>query len=205
MEQLMTKTIAYMRVSTSKQDVENQELELLRYASAQGIAIDTWFKIEMSSRKSMKDRRIDELLDGLSEGDTLIVSELSRLGRSLSQIVAIVDRLIEKGVTFISVKQGMSLNGKHDITSKTTMTLFALMAEIERDLISERTKMGVARAKASGKLVGRPKASRSSKLDEQFPTIKAMVEQGVSKTSIAKLLGVTPQAMHYFVKTRIAA
>lgn len=201
----MTKTIAYMRVSTSKQDVENQELELLRYASAQGIAIDTWFKIEMSSRKSMKDRRIDELLDGLSEGDTLIVSELSRLGRSLSQIVAIVDRLIEKGVTFISVKQGMSLNGKHDITSKTTMTLFALMAEIERDLISERTKMGVARAKASGKLVGRPKASRSSKLDEQFPTIKAMVEQGVSKTSIAKLLGVTPQAMHYFVKTRIAA
>lgn len=201
----MTKTIAYMRVSTSKQDVENQELELLRYASAQGIAIDTWFKIEMSSRKSMKDRRIDELLDGLSEGDTLIVSELSRLGRSLSQIVAIIDRLIEMGVTFISVKQGMNLNGKHDITSKTTMTLFALMAEIERDLISERTKMGVARAKASGKLVGRPKASRSSKLDEQLPTIKAMVEQGVSKTSIAKLLGVTPQAMHYFVKTRIAA
>ena len=201
----MTKTIAYMRVSTSKQDVENQELELLRYASAQGIAIDTWFKIEMSSRKSMKDRRIDELLDGLSEGDTLIVSELSRLGRSLSQIVAIIDRLIETGVSFISVKQGMNLNGKHDITSKTTMTLFALMAEIERDLISERTKMGVARAKASGKLVGRPKASRSSKLDEQLPTIKVMVEQGVSKTSIAKLLGVTPQAMHYFVKTRIAA
>lgn len=201
----MTKTIAYMRVSTSKQDVKNQELELLRYASAQGVAIDTWFKIEMSSRKSMKDRRIDELLDGLSEGDTLIVSELSRLGRSLSQIVAIIDRLIETGVSFISVKQGMNLNGKHDITSKTTMTLFALMAEIERDLISERTKMGIARAKASGKLVGRPKDSRSSKLDDQLPTIKAMVEQGVSKTSIAKLLGVTPQAMHYFVKTRIAA
>lgn len=205
MEQIMTKTIAYMRVSTSKQDVKNQELELLRYASAQGVAIDTWFKIEMSSRKSMKDRRIDELLDGLSEGDTLIVSELSRLGRSLSQIVAIIDRLIETGVSFISVKQGMNLNGKHDITSKTTMTLFALMAEIERDLISERTKMGIARAKASGKLVGRPKDSRSSKLDDQLPTIKAMVEQGVSKTSIAKLLGVTPQAMHYFVKTRIAA
>ena len=201
----MTKTIAYMRVSTSKQDVENQELELLRYASSHSITIDDWFKIEMSSRKSMKDRRIDELLDGLSKGDTLIVSELSRLGRSLSQIVAIIDKLIEKGVTFISVKQAMNLNGEHDITSKTTMTLFALMAEIERDLISERTKMGVARAKAAGKHVGRPKDSRSSKLDEQLPTIKAMVEQGVSKTAIAKLLGVTPQAMHYFVKTRLTA
>ncbi len=201
----MTRSIAYLRVSTSKQDVENQELELLRYASSNGFSIDDWFKLEVSSRKSLKDRRIDELLESLNSGDTLIVSELSRLGRSLSQIIEIVDQLLEKGVTFIAIKQGMKLNGEQDMTAKIQVAMFGLLAELERDLISERTKMGIARAKSEGKVVGRPKGSRKSALDSKMSEIQSLLDKGISKASIAKLLGVSGPSLHYFLKTRNAA
>jgi DNA invertase Pin-like site-specific DNA recombinase len=201
----MTRTIAYLRVSTSKQDVENQELELLRYASANSLSIDDWFKLEVSSRKSLKDRRIDELLDSLSSGDILIVSELSRLGRSLSQIIGIVDQLLDKGVTFIAIKQGMRLNGEQDMTAKIQVAMFGLLAELERDLISERTKMGIARAKSDGKVVGRPKGSRKSALDSKMFEIQSLLSKGISKSSIAKLLGVSGPSLHYFLKTRSVA
>lgn len=201
----MTRTIAYLRVSTSKQDVENQELELLRYANANSLSIDDWFKLEVSSRKSLKDRRIDELLDSLSSGDILIVSELSRLGRSLSQIIGIVDQLLDKGVTFIAIKQGMRLNGEQDMTAKIQVAMFGLLAELERDLISERTKMGIARAKSDGKVVGRPKGSRKSALDSKMFEIQSLLSKGISKSSIAKLLGVSGPSLHYFLKTRSVA
>jgi len=201
----MTRTIAYLRVSTSKQDVENQELELLRYASANSLSIDDWFKLEVSSRKSFKDRRIDELLDSLSSGDILIVSELSRLGRSLSEIIGIVDQLLDKGVTFIAIKQGMRLNGEQDMTAKIQVAMFGLLAELERDLISERTKMGIARAKSDGTVVGRPKGSRKSALDSKMLEIQSLLSKGISKSSVAKLLGVSGPSLHYFLKTRRVA
>ncbi|WP_320172900.1 recombinase family protein [Maridesulfovibrio sp.] len=198
----MTKVVAYMRVSTHKQDTENQELEILRYASSNDMNIDHWFKLEISSRKSLRDRRIDELMDMLASGDTLIVSELSRLGRSLSQIVAIVDELIERNVTFIAIKQNMILDGKNDMTAKIQIAMFGVLAEIERDLISDRTRSGLARAKANGKTLGRPKSSQSSILDEKKNEIAEMLEKGISKASVAKVMGVSGPALHYFLKTR---
>jgi DNA invertase Pin-like site-specific DNA recombinase len=201
-EKIMSKTIAYMRVSTHKQDTENQELEILRYASSNDMNIDHWFRLEISSRKSLRDRRIDELLDMLTPGDTLIVSELSRLGRSLSQIVTIVDELIERNVAFIAIKQNMKLNGKNDMTVKIQIAMFGVLAEIERDLISDRTRSGLARAKANGKSLGRPKNSQSSILDEKKNEIAEMLEKGISKASVAKVMGVSGPALHYFLKTR---
>ena len=198
----MTKVVAYMRVSTHKQDTANQELEILRYASSNDMNIDHWFKLEISSRKSMRDRRIDELMDMLASGDTLIVSELSRLGRSLSQIVTIVDELIERNVTFIAIKQNMILDGKNDMTAKIQIAMFGVLAEIERDLISDRTRSGLARAKANGKTLGRPKSSQSSILDEKKNEIAEMLEKGISKASVAKVMGVSGPALHYFLKTR---
>ena len=198
----MTKVVAYMRVSTHKQDTENQELEILRYASSNDMNIDHWFKLEISSRKSLRDRRIDELMDMLASGDTLIVSELSRLGRSLSQIVTIVDELIERNVTFIAIKQNMILDGKNDMTAKIQIAMFGVLAEIERDLISDRTRSGLARAKANGKTLGRPKSSQSSILDEKKNEIAEMLEKGISKASVAKVMGVSGPALHYFLKTR---
>ncbi|WP_419780296.1 recombinase family protein [Maridesulfovibrio sp.] len=191
-----------MRVSTHKQDTENQELEILRYASSRDMNIDHWFKLEISSRKSMRDRRIDELMDMLASGDTLIVSELSRLGRSLSQIVTIVDELIERNVRFIAIKQNMILDGKNDMTAKIQIAMFGVLAEIERDLISDRTRSGLARAKANGISLGRPKNSQSSILDEKKNEIAEMLEKGISKASIAKVMGVSGPALHYFLKTR---
>ena len=198
----MGRVISYLRVSTSKQDVESQEYELLRYAQQHNLHIDDWYRLEMSSRKSMADRKIDDLLSQLSEGDTLLVAELSRLGRSLSQIVFIIDALIAKGVIFIAVKQRIHLNGEHDMTTKISTTLFALMAEIERDLISERTKAGVAKARANGKLIGRPKGSRACPLDSRMEEIQELLAKNISKASIAKLLGVSAPSLHYFLRTR---
>lgn len=199
----MQKVIAYLRVSTQKQEVENQELAIRRYAESNDMKINQWFRLEVSSRKSTKERRIDELREVLTNGDTLIVSELSRLGRSLSQIVITIDELLDKGVTFIAIKQGMKLNGAKDITAKTQIAMFGLLAEIERDLISERTKMGLDAAKAKGRILGRPKGSTSkSKLDGKEDEIADLLNKGMSKRAIARYLKVAPTTLQNFIRGR---
>jgi len=199
----MSKVVAYLRVSTQKQEVENQELAIRRYAESNDLKINQWFRLEVSSRKSTKERRIDELLGALSKGDALIVSELSRLGRSLSQIVITIDELLDNGVTFIAIKQGMMLNGEKDITAKTQIAMFGLLAEIERDLISERTKMGLDAARAKGKILGRPKGSTSkSKLDGKEDEISDLLSKGMSKRAIARYLDVAPTTLQNFIDSR---
>lgn len=150
------KTLGYLRVSAVRQELENQRLEIGKYCRANSLTVDAYLQIEISSRKTAKERRVDELLSLLNKGDTLIVSELSRLGRSVGELCRIVHSLIKKQVKLIAIKQGMVINGKHDMASKTMMTVFALMVEIERDLISERTRNGLAVAKAKGKKLGNP-------------------------------------------------
>ena len=197
------KTIAYLRVSTDKQSLDNQRLTILDYAHKQGITIDDFVRIQVSSRKSIKKRKIDELLEQLNAGDMLIVSELSRLGRSLGQIIQIVDELIRKENKFIAVKENIALNGKQDIQTKVMIAMFGLFAEIERDLISERTKQGLAAAKAKGKLLGRPKGSLGkSKLDGKEKEIETLLLKTVSKSSIAKIMGISRTALYEFIESR---
>lgn len=198
----MSKTIAYTRVSTNSQDLQNQKLEILEYADRNRFQIDQWLQIKISSRKSVKDRLIDQLLENLEAGDCLIVSELSRLGRSVSQIITIIDTLIKKQVKVIIIKQNMVINGHNDMQTKVMITMFSLFAEIERDLISERTKNGIARARAEGKLIGRPRGNGKSKLNDKQDEIIGLLQKDVSKASIAKILDVTPQALNHFIKTR---
>jgi DNA invertase Pin-like site-specific DNA recombinase len=200
----MPQVFAYIRVSTAKQDHQNQELEIRRYADKEGIQIDHWFRLEASSRKSTKERRLDELLDELESGDTLIVSELSRLGRSLSQIVLTIDALREKDVTFIAIKNGMKFNGNHDTTAKIQIAMFGVLAEIERDLISERTKMGLEAAKADGKTLGRPAGSLGkSKLDGKEKEIEELLGKGMTRAALARYFEVTPPTLTSFLKTRM--
>ncbi len=116
----------------------------------------------------------------------LLVSELSRLGRSVGQVIQIVDTLIKKKIRFIAIKEGIRLNGKQDIQTKTMVTLFSLFAEIERDLISERTKQGLVAARERGKQLGRPPGQGSSRLDQFKLEIEALIKNGSSKTFIAK-------------------
>lgn len=196
------KTLAYLRISKNTQDIDNQHLAILDYAHKNKIEIDEFIEIGISSRKTPKERKIDELLENLDSGDRLVVSELSRLGRSVGQIIQIVDHLIKKQVIFIAVKENIKLNGSQDIQTKVIVTLFSLFAEIERDLISERTRHGLAAAKAKGKQIGRPKGSFKSRLDGKEDEIRELLEKKVSKASIAKIMGISRTALYSFIRTR---
>lgn len=197
------KNIGYLRVSTDKQDLNNQKLAIMEYARNNNIFIHKFEKVKISSRRSTKERKIDDLIEKLNEGDALYVSELSRIGRSLGQIIFFVDTLIKKKVKFIALKQGIYIDGKQTIQTKVTVGLFALFAEIERDLISERTKQGLLAARMKGKLIGRPKGSTGkSKLDGKEEEIIELLSKEVSKSSIAKIFGVSRSCLYNFIKSR---
>ena len=149
------KTVAYLRVSTRSQDLANQKLAILEFSQKRRFPIDQFIESRISSRQSPLERRIDEMLGMLEPGDRLLVSELSRLGRSLSQVIQIVDRLVHRKIRFIAIKEAIEFDGKQDLRTKVMIALFGLFAEVERDLISERTKEGLAAAKAKGKRLGR--------------------------------------------------
>ncbi|MBF0476728.1 MAG: recombinase family protein [Deltaproteobacteria bacterium] len=200
----MPKTIAYLRVSTDEQDYRNQKYEILNFCDREGFRVDRWLELEMSSRRSPKERRIDELFSLLTAGDRLIVSELSRLGRSTGEVIQLVKQLTATGVELIALKQGLRIdshNGR-DIASKVIVTIFSLLAELERDLISERTKMALARVKASGKKLGRPTGPGRSRLDGKELEIKHLRDKKVTKASIAKILDVSWGALDNFMKQK---
>lgn len=176
-------TIGYIRVSTEKQTVQNQKHEILDYANRYTLGSVTFIEVEMSSRKSTSDRRIDELLLSLNDGDTLIVSELSRLARSLSGLFEIVN-------TLIAIKQNMTLdkNNINDMQNKVMLTMFSLMSELERDFISARTKEALKARKESGMVLGKPKGIiQSSMYDTDVRKISELINLGVPINKISKL------------------
>ena len=190
------KTVAYLRVSTRSQDLANQKLAILEFSQKRRFPIDQFIESRISSRNSPLERRIDEMLGTLEPGDRLLVSELSRLGRSLSQVIQIVETLVHRKIRFIAIKEAIEFDGKQDLPTKVMIALFGLFAEVERDLISERTKEGLAAAKAKGKLLGRPKgALGTSRLDGKEQDIRALLGKDVSKASIAKILDVSRSAL----------
>ena len=197
------KTLAYLRVSTDKQDLDSQRLEILDHARKERIRIDDFMLVESSSGRSDKHRRIDELLGRMNPGDGLIVSELSRLGRSLGQIIRLVDELIKRKVSFTSVKENIHIHGEQDIQTKVMVAMFGLFAEIERDLISQRTKQGLAAAREKGKLLGRPKGSLGkSKLDGKEEEIQILLGKGVSMASLARIMDVSRSTLYSFIRNR---
>jgi DNA invertase Pin-like site-specific DNA recombinase len=194
----MSKVIGYLRVSTLKQEIESQKTEIVDYCKRNGFKVDRWVKVEMSSRKSMKERGIEDLLAKLKKDDTLIVSELSRLGRSIQEVVWIVNKLIDKKVKFIAIKQGLVINGENDMQTKVMVTMFSLFAELERDLISMRTKNGLVKAKQKGVKLGNPRDLREydhirvKKADDFAEslrsTLKGYIDQGMSRREIVAKL-----------------
>lgn len=196
-------TIAYLRVSKDSQDVKNQRLAILEFARQELLEIDEFMELSISSRRSAKERQIDLLLAKLGSGDTLIVSELSRMGRSVGEIITTVDRLVKEQVQFIAIKEGIRLVGQQNLQGKVTVTLFGLFAEIERELISLRTKEGLAAARATGKRLGRPKGKLGrSKLSGKEDEIQRLLTLNVSKSSIAKITGVDRSTLHHFIQSR---
>ncbi len=154
-------------------------MEILEFARKQNLRIDDFVEMTVSSRETSRKRRLDELLTLLVETDTLIVTELSRLGRSTTEVIALINELISRNVRIIIIKQGMDIQ-KHNMQSKVMVTLFSLFAELERDLISLRTKEALASKKAQGQLLGKPKGTiQRSKFDAELPKIKELLGYGV--------------------------
>ena len=197
------RVVAYLRVSTARQDLDQQRLAIWDYAQKNRLTIDEFVTAKVSSQKSMKRWRIGDLLTILQPTDVLLVSELSRLGRSVGQIISIVEKLIAKSVRLVAIKEGIDLTGSADLQTKVMITLFSLFAEIERDLISERTKEGVMAARAKGKILGRPKGVLGkSRLDGKEEEIRLLLQKRVSKSAIARILEVPDPTLRHFIKTR---
>jgi DNA invertase Pin-like site-specific DNA recombinase len=185
----MTKTFAYIRVSTDKQDLNNQKLEILEFARKKDLKVDEYVEATISSRKTSKQRRIDELLERLAASDTLIVTEMSRLGRSTAEVIGLVNQLITRSIRVIVIKQNLDLN-RHDMGSKIMVTVFSLLAELERDLISLRTKEALAAKKAQGIQLGKPKGTiQKSKFDPDRKKIQELLDLGLSVRKIARYFG----------------
>ncbi len=184
----MGQIVAYLRASTDKQDLNDQKLELLEFARKKSLAIDEFVEITISSRKTSKQRRIDELLNLLNDGDTLLVTELSRLGRSTTEVITLVNSLAHRSIRVIVLKQNLDIS-QQDINSKVTLTLFSLFSELERDLISLRTKEALASKKRQGQILGKPKGTiQKSKFDKHVEKIKELLEYGLSVRKISSVL-----------------
>lgn len=187
-------TVGYLRVSTVDQDVNKFKAELLSFANNKDFGRVRFVEEKVSGAKSWKKRKLAEVVEELKRGDRLIVPELSRLGRSLVEVLELLNILAGKGVDVYSVKESFQLNGT-DMSSKVLRTMLALFSEIERDLISARTKEGLAAARAKGRILGRPKGPGKSRLDPHRPEIEALLKNGSRKVFIAKRYGVTPAAL----------
>jgi len=199
----MGKIVAYLRASTDKQDLNHQKLEILEFARKKEIRIDEFVEITISSRKTSKQRRIDELVGMLIETDTLVVTELSRLGRSTAEVIALVNALILRNIRVITIKQNLDI-ANQDMNAKIIITLFSLFGELERDLISLRTKEALAAKKASGQQLGKPKGIlQKSKFDNSLDRIKELLGYGLSVRKIAKVLGYSSHiALNTYINKR---
>jgi DNA invertase Pin-like site-specific DNA recombinase len=197
------RTVAYIRISTGSQDLDGQRLAILDYAHRQRLTVHTFVEAQVSSRRAAVRRGLDTVLEQVQPGDLIVVSELSRLGRSVGQIIQLVDRLMKQQVRLVAIKENIQLNGTQDIQTKVMVTMFGLFAEIERDLIAERTKEGLAAARAKGRLPGRPKGVLgTSKLTGREAEIQTLLAKTVSKASIAKILDISRSTLYHFIQSR---
>ena len=202
----MAKVLAYLRTSTDKQDLNNQKLEILEYAQQTGIQIQDFIGIRISSKRSENDRRLTELMSRLVSGDTLVVTELSRLGRSTGQVINLIDRLVDNDIRIIVIRQNLVLDTTgDDIQSLTMITMLALFAELERVMISRRTKEALATKKAQGVQLGKPKGTiQNSIYDKDRKRIVELLSLGVSERHIStQHLGYGyPSSLNYYILTR---
>jgi len=194
----------YIRISTDKQTTENQRFEISKFTRAREINIDEWIDETISSTKRLEIRKFGSLLQSMQKGDILIVSELSRLGRNLMQIMKILHDCMEKNIMVYAVKENYELG--NNISSKVLAFAFGLSAEIERNLISQRTKEALARRKAEGQILGRPKGSKSlvKKLTGKEEQISSLRDKKISYSAIARILGVHRLTVSTFVKESVS-
>lgn len=193
----------YIRVSTDRQTVENQRFEINQFCEKQQLFVHKWIEETISGTKEVQERQLGKLLKRMKKGDILICSELSRLRRNLLMIMGVLNECMNRDIQVWTIKDNYRLGS--DINSKVLAFAFGLSAEIERNLISQRTKEALARKKAEGVILGRPKGSKSAKtkLTGQEKQIKELLEKKVSYSAIGRILGVHRLTVSAFVKERL--
>jgi DNA invertase Pin-like site-specific DNA recombinase len=202
--QVKPKTIGYLRVSTIDQNTEKNKAEILSLANDKRFGHVKFIEEKVSGKISWKERKIKGIIDELGDGDRLIVPELSRLGRSMLEIMEMLSIARDKGIYIYAVKGGWELNGT--IQSKVMAMAFSIASEIERDLISKRTKEALKARKAAGVKLGRPKGPGKSKLDKYRDEIIALLKNGSTKAFVARRYGTTkPNLYNWLKKNKIDA
>jgi DNA invertase Pin-like site-specific DNA recombinase len=194
------KVVAYIRVSTDKQDAANQRLEILDLANKEALGQVEFVEETVSGRKSWRERSLAGVIEGLVAGDALIVAELSRLGRSMLEIMELLSVLTTKSVRVFAAKGGWRL--EDGLQGKIMAMVMAMASEIERELISQRTKAALATKKAQGVRLGRPCGPGKSKVDVHEAEIRELLGLGVTQKRIAKRIEVTPDTLHNWLKRR---
>ena len=194
---------AYLRVSSDKQTIKNQKFEILNYADTKKLTIDKWVEETISSSKPIEDRELSTLIGLLKKDDILLISELSRLGRNLMEVMGILHDCMEKNVKVHTIKEKYELG--NNIESQVLAFAFSLSAQIEKQLISQRTKEALSRLKSEGKRLGRPKGSLSkeTKLSGKEKEIKELLDKKVSISAISRIYGVHRITVKNFVDSRI--
>jgi DNA invertase Pin-like site-specific DNA recombinase len=191
---------AYIRVSTDRQDLDNQRHGVIEYAKQHGLEPMTFFDDTVTGKKNWRDRDLGKLLEQAQKGDVLLVAEISRLARSTLQVLEILQHAAEKEIAVHVVKNRMVMDGS--LHARITATVLGLAAEIEREFISARTTEALARRKAQGLPLGRPKGRTNDerKLDKRRDEIKDLLQKGVHKTSIARIIGCSPNTLYEWME-----
>jgi len=192
------KTVAYLRVSTQGQDTGKNKADILYFANHHDLGKVTFVEEVASGKKSWRERQIAQVLEALQDGDALIVAELSRLGRSMLECMEILALSTRKGIRVYSVKGSWRLD--HSIQSKIIALAFSMAAEIERDLISQRTTEALRAKKAQGFILGRPKGPGKSKLDAYRPEIEGLLVNGATQRFIAQRYHTTEANLYNWLK-----
>ena len=192
----------YVRVSTDRQTVENQRHEIDNFCRENHLHIDGWIEETISGTKNYDKRKLGRLLSRMKEGDLLICTELSRLGRNLFMIMEILHHCLNKGCRVWTIKDGYRLG--EDIQSKVLAFAVGLSAEIERNLISQRTKAALERLRSEGVPLGRPVGSANAKhaLDGREKYIQNALRAGATKSAIARQLKVARSTLHQFIRRK---
>ena len=193
----------YIRTSTDKQNNENQRFEIEQFANNNNLKIDQWIEETISSKKDLEERKLGKLLKKIKQDDIIIATELSRLGRNLLQVMSILHHCMNIGCQVWTLKDNYRLGA--DIQSKVLAFAFGLSAEIERTMISQRTKRCLDRLRAEGKHIGRKKGSKNknTKLSGKDDLIKTLLSQNISKTQIAKMLKVDYTTLYKYLKQQM--
>jgi DNA invertase Pin-like site-specific DNA recombinase len=194
----MPKNIAHLRVSTLEQDIEKNKSEILHLANDKALGKVEFVEEKVSGKIPWKQRKIGEIVEGLQKGDTIILNEFSRLGRSMLECMEIISIATQKGIKIYTVKGNWQLDGS--IQSKVMAMVFSMASEIERDLISKRTKEALQTKRANGIKLGKPKGPGKSKLDSHKPEIEALLKNGATKKFIAKRYNSTPANLFNWLK-----